>query len=272
MRHLNAEEKEKRVGAFSADIVATDGDNNRLVIENQLEPTDHGHLGQILTYVANISDIKAAVWISKEPRPEHRKAIEWLNETAVGIDFYLVKVEAYRVDDSRPAPKFTVITGPNEISRIVGGERKNAAEQKMRYREFWSHMLDNARGCANDLPLAHKELTSTSNWWINFKAARGLFYSYDIGARTAMVSLAICDRKPEENVQAFDLLESHKAEIESDYGGKLNWGRYNKSCRISEKFGIGLKSPNWDDLHDQMIDAMIRLHRALDKHVQQLPK
>ena len=270
---LNPEEKEKSVGEFSADIVATDSDGNAVLIENQLERTDHSHLGQILTYVANIGDIKAAVWISKEPRAEHRKAIEWLNETAAGIDFYLVKVEAYRIGDSRPAPKFTVIAGPSEISQIVGGERTNAAKQKMRHREFWSSMLDKARVRVNDLPVKHAVLTPTLNWWINFEVARGLYYSYDIGERTAMVSLAIYDRKPQESMRVYDQLKSHKAEIESDYDGKLHWGRYTKSCRISQKFSIGLNSPDkWDDLHDQMIDAMIRLHRALDKHVQQLPK
>lgn len=106
-------EKEKKIGSFSADVIAEGSMGETVLIENQLEKTNHDHLGKLLTYVSNL-EAKKAIWISKEPRSEHEKAIEWLNELSSDIDFYLVKVEAYKIGDSDPAPKFTVIAGLTE--------------------------------------------------------------------------------------------------------------------------------------------------------------
>lgn len=96
---LKAMEREKSIGWFSADIVAEDESGRTVLVENQLERTNHDHLGKILTYVSNL-DAKIAIWISSEPRPEHERAIEWLNETGMDVSFYLVKIEAYRIGNS----------------------------------------------------------------------------------------------------------------------------------------------------------------------------
>ena len=85
---LTPDEKEKSVGSFSADITAEDGAGRKVLIENQLEKTDHVHLGQILTYISNL-EAKVAIWISSDPRPEHIRAVEWLNETGSGVGVYL---------------------------------------------------------------------------------------------------------------------------------------------------------------------------------------
>jgi len=130
---LTADEKEKNVGSFSADITAEDGSGQKVLIENQLEKTDHDHLGKILTYVSNL-EAKTAIWISSNPRPEHETAVQWLNETGGDVRFYLVKIEAYRIGNSEPAAKFTIITGPSEKTEIVGEEKKELAERhKKRY-------------------------------------------------------------------------------------------------------------------------------------------
>jgi len=106
---LSLVEQEASAGVFSADILAEDGNCNPVVIENQLERTDHDHLGKLITYLSNL-DAKTAVWITAEPRPEHEKAVHWLNEVLpVDAAFYLVKVEAYCIDDSSPAPLFSVM-------------------------------------------------------------------------------------------------------------------------------------------------------------------
>lgn len=97
-------EREATAGPFSADILAEDTDGNYVIIENQLEQTDHDHLGKLITYLSNL-EAKKAIWITSAPRPEHEKAIHWLNETLpADTAFYLLKLEAYRIDDSSPAP------------------------------------------------------------------------------------------------------------------------------------------------------------------------
>ena len=93
--NLSITDKEKSVGPFSADLVAEDENGDVVAIENQLEKTDHDHLGKIVTYLSNLDNAKTAIWITGNPREEHKKAIDWLNEfTPDDIAFYLIKVEA----------------------------------------------------------------------------------------------------------------------------------------------------------------------------------
>ena len=89
---LTSVEREKSAGDFSADLLAEDEHGSRVTIENQLEQTDHKHLGQVLTYLA-VLDAEVAIWITADARPEHVSAVSWINENAGGGDFYLVKVE-----------------------------------------------------------------------------------------------------------------------------------------------------------------------------------
>ena len=76
---LSNAEREQSAGTFSVDVVAEDQAGNLAVIENQLEKSDHDHLGKLITYVTAIG-AKTAVWIVSDPRPEHVAAVSWLNE------------------------------------------------------------------------------------------------------------------------------------------------------------------------------------------------
>ena len=114
---LDNAESEQSAGSFSVDIVAEE--NGRIVvIENQLEKSDHDHLGKLITYLTML-DASIAIWIVSEPRPEHVKSIAWLNESS-SASFYLLKVEAIKIGDSPPAPLLTLITGPSEGATEIG--------------------------------------------------------------------------------------------------------------------------------------------------------
>ncbi len=106
--------------------LCADDDGQTIIIENQLEKTDHNHLGQVLTYLINM-DSKAAIWIAKETRQEHINVINWLNEVS-DKGFYLVKVEAYKIDNSDPAPFFSIICKPTDESRKLGLDKKELQE------------------------------------------------------------------------------------------------------------------------------------------------
>jgi hypothetical protein len=99
---LSNAEREQSAGDFNVDLVAEDEDGSLVVIENQLEKSDHAHLGKLITYLTAIG-AKKAVWIVAEPRPEHVAAITWLNEGAAAA-FYLLKIEGIRISGSDPAP------------------------------------------------------------------------------------------------------------------------------------------------------------------------
>jgi len=269
---LTPDEKEKSVGSFSADITAEDASGQKVIIENQLEKTNHDHLGKILTYVSNL-EAKIAIWISSNPRPEHKAAIEWLNETGSGIRFYLVKIETYRIGKSAPAAKFTIVTGPSEKADIVSHERKEMAEKhKLRY-DFWRTLLEKSK----EKTELHANISpGTSNLISASSGVRGLGFVYTVTFKSGQVELYIDHGKDseDENKKIFDGFYSKRAQIEKDFGGELSWERLNdrRACRISKRFSYAaLNDPDKrDKLQDDMIDAMIRLEKALKKHIKTL--
>ena len=118
-------DREQAAGKFSIDLVAEDIHGRQLIIENQLEKSDHDHLGKLITYLTALG-AKGAIWIVKDPRPEHLAAVQWLNQ-ALDTDFYMVKVEAVKILDSAPAPLFTLIVGPSREAKEVGQTRKDCS-------------------------------------------------------------------------------------------------------------------------------------------------
>ncbi|MDP8211673.1 MAG: DUF4268 domain-containing protein [Candidatus Zapsychrus exili] len=269
---LTADEKEKNVGSFSADITAEDGSGQKVLIENQLEKTDHDHLGKMLTYVSNL-EAKTAIWISSKPRPEHETAIQWLNETGSDVCFYLVKIEAYRIGNSEPAAKFTVITGPSEKTEIVGEEKKELAGRHKKRHEFWKTLLEKSKKKTS----LHANISPSIYSWIGAGSGkRGLGFNYAITYKHGQVELYIDRGKEnnEENKKIFDELYSQKNEIENDFGGKLKWERLDdrRASRISKRFDYaGLNDKEeWDKLQDDMIEGMIRLEKSLRKHIKSL--
>lgn len=269
---LTADEKEKNVGSFSADITAEDGSGQKVLIENQLEKTDHDHLGKILTYVSNL-EAKTAIWISSKPRPEHETAIQWLNETGGDVRFYLVKIEAYRIGNSEPAAKFTVITGPSEKTEIVGEEKKGFAERHRKRHEFWKQLLEKSKKKTN----LHANISPSIYSWIGAGSGkRGLGFNYAVTYKHGQVELYIDRGKDsdEENKRIFDELQSHKNEIEKDFGDKLKWERLDnrRASRISKRFDYsGLNDrEKWDKLQEDMIEAMIRLEKSLKKYIKNI--
>ena len=120
---LSGAERERAAGDFSVDLVAEDDNGNPVVIENQLEKSDHDHLGKLLTYLVAVG-AKTAVWIVSEPRNEHVRAVSWLNESS-SADFYLAKIEAIKIAESPPAPLLTQVVGPSAESREVGKSRRS---------------------------------------------------------------------------------------------------------------------------------------------------
>ena len=124
---LSSAERERSAGDFNVDLVAEDAAGNPVIIENQLERSNHDHLGKLLTYLVAIG-AKAAIWIVADPRPEHVNAITWLNESSPAA-FYLLKIEGIKIGESPRAPLLTLIVGPSEESRELGETKKDLAER-----------------------------------------------------------------------------------------------------------------------------------------------
>ncbi len=140
---LTIVERESDVGNFSLDILARDECSEHVVvIENQLEDTNHDHLGKLITYAAG-KDADIAVWVVKKARNEHRKAIEWLNNmTGEGIGFFLVEIELWQIDDSKLAPHFNVVECPNVWAKAANN--KNLSKAERTELDFWEGFRDYA--------------------------------------------------------------------------------------------------------------------------------
>jgi len=146
---------ETPVGSFNADIVCSDlNDNSTVLIENQLERTDHRHLGQIFTYAAGL-DAVTIIWISPQFTEEHRAAIDWLNRiTQDEFSFFGVEIELWRIGNSSPAPKFNIVAKPNDWTRAMrrkrpeaemGGSRGATTDLRLQQISFWEGLQDYLR-------------------------------------------------------------------------------------------------------------------------------
>ncbi len=268
---LSNAEREQLAGAFSVDLVAEDEAGNPVVIENQLEKSNHEHLGKLITYLTAIG-AKTGIWIVADPRPEHVSAISWLNESSAAA-FYLLKVEAVQIGDSSPAPLLTLIVGPSEESREVGETKKELAERYTVRHRFWNELLERAKGKTN----LHAHISPSQYSWIGTGAGkRGLGFNYVVRKHEANVELYI-DRGKEaddENKAIFDTLAATKDVIESGFGGPLEWQRLEgkRACRIKKQIELGgyRDDAKWPAIQNAMIEAMIRLEKALRPHIAKL--
>ena len=128
-RELTVLEREKSVGSFNVDLFCEDENGSYVIVENQLERSDHDHLGKLMTYMVNL-EAKTAIWVTPDIRPEHQRVIDWLNEsTSADYSFYLVRIEAVRIDNSPYAPLFTVLAAPDEQIREIGETKKELAAE-----------------------------------------------------------------------------------------------------------------------------------------------
>ena len=266
---LSGVEREQSTGPFSVDLIAEDEDGRPVVIENQLEKSDHDHLGKLLTYLVGL-EARHAVWIVADPRPEHVGVIAWLNESAA-TDFYLLKLEAIRIGNSEPAPLLTQIVGPSEETRKVGQTKKEMADrERLRYR-FFQGLLEHAKTRtqlhANVSPGKH-------NWVAATAGTAGLAFNYVVLQRDARVELYIDTGDGDKNQSIFQSLQLKKERIEAAFGLPLEWdtkeGR--RGCRIQKTYASGgyRDEDAWEAVYDELVEAMVKLASAMKPHLKKL--
>ncbi len=268
---LSNADREAAAGDFSVDLVAEDETGNKVIIENQLEKSDHDHLGKLITYLVAM-EARAAIWIVSEPRPEHVSAITWLNESS-SANFYLLKLEAIRIGESDPAPLLTLIVGPSDETKAVGKAKHEFAERYDIRRAFWTRLLEHAKTKTK----LHAAISPGRYSWIGTGAGKsGLGLNYVTWEHETCVELYI-DRgkgRDTENKSIFDAFYAKKDEIEKTFGDVLEWDRLDskRASRIRKTINLGgWKDPEkWDEAHAKMVDAMIRLEKALRPYLQKL--
>ena len=218
--------KETYVGSYRCDLFAKDETTGiKVIIENQLEISNHDHLGKIITYASGL-DAKVVVWIVKEAREEHRSAIEWLNNnTNSNVNFFLIEIHAYKIGNSDSAPMFQVIEQPNDFIKNNKSINSNDTMNKSQSQrvEFWNQF--NNVIIVRGRPFNVRKAT-TDHW-----------YNVAIGTSDAHIAITLINKDSvigvelyiTDNKELFDRLYQQKEDIENDLGFKLDWRRLNNS-------------------------------------------
>lgn len=260
--------KEAYVGSYRCDIFAKDESSGiKVIIENQLEASNHDHLGKIITYASGL-DAEVIVWIVKQAKEEHRSAIEWLNNnTNSNINFFLIELHAYTIENSIPAPFFEVIEKPNGFIKNskINGEQDNLNKSQSERLEFWNRfneiLIDRGK------PFNVRKAT-TDHW-----------YDIALGTSEAHVSINLVNKESvvcidlyiNDNKELFDSLYSKKDIIENDLGFKLIWDRIDNGKASRIKYNIkGLNydnHSNYDELMNKVIDTAVKMRDTFKKYI-----
>ena len=261
-------QKEVTVGTYRCDLFAKDETSGtKVLIENQLEQSNHDHLGKIITYASGL-DASIIVWIVKEAREEHRSAIEWLNNhTDEKIGFFLIELHAYKIGDSLPAPKFEVIEQPNDFIKTNKTSSANTEESRraVERKEFWTRF--NEVIVENGKPFNVRKAT-TDHW-----------YDIAIGTSEAHIAINLVNKDHQivlevyisNNKALFDKLFECKDEIEAKLEMKFEWDRLDskKACRIKHIiYGLNFDDhSNYDDLMSEIIDKATRMRNIFKLYI-----
>lgn len=222
---------EVRTGRYSVDILAEEENTGRkVIIENQLEQTDHDHLGKLVTYASG-HDAEYVVWIVKDANEEHRQALEWLNDkTGNDLNFFLLRLELWQIDNSKPAVKFNTIVKPNEWTKTLRERSKtdDLSETKMMQLNFWQQF----KAYCKEQNSRHGTRKAFPQHW----------YDVSIGKSEGNIALTVNTRDQElgcelyihDSKEWFDELYEQKDEIEEQVGSTLEWQRLDdkKASRI----------------------------------------
>ena len=271
---LNLVETESQVGGYSLDILAENSDTGEtVVIENQLEQTDHDHLGKVITYAAGKKASKI-VWIVKKAREEHRAAVEWLNEnTADGIQFFLLEIQLWSIDGSAPAPKFEIIEQPNNWAKAVNNTSNTAGGAAVQFKyNFWNAFNDYAFQKKDAFTKQFKQRKASSDHWYSLSIGSSMrVINLLVNTRTNVVSVeysifsgADCDKS------VYDKVFVEKDKIEGTMGKELVWKRLDnkKTSRILLELQCDLKDEaSWNEIFDWYKTYAVKMYEAFKTFV-----
>lgn len=261
------------VGEFKLDILCTDGDE-QVIIENQLEKTNHAHLGQLIAYAAGVG-AKKVIWIAESFRPEHAAALQFLNDnTTDDLNFFAVEVELWCIGDSPLAPKFEVVVKPNEWVKS-GREQARAASvtspTKQLQLKFWMALIEKLTVCAPHI----RPQKPRPQHWLNNSIGRSGF-GLNITANTRDERLGVELWIPGADAKRhFNNLSAQKQTIEQQLGFELDWQELPDSmaCRIASWYpNASIEDEGrWNEYLDWLAQRLIKMDKVLRPIVKALP-
>lgn len=253
---------EASVGKFNVDILAEEENTGRkIIIENQLENTNHDHLGKIITYASGY-DAEIVIWVVKDVRDEHKQAIDWLNENSdEKINFFIIKMELWQIGNSPYAPKFQIISQPNEWAKILktSAGQGELTQTKISQLEFWKGL---------------SEIYKNKSKFIKFQKPKPRhWYNITIGSSGAHIALTLntrdnligCELYINDSKELFDYLSGQKKKIEDEIDLNLDWRRLDskKASSIIIKKNADLNNTNdWPKYYSWMYENIEKFYKV----------
>ena len=265
-------ETEANVGKYSVDLLAEEENTGRkIIIENQLEQTNHDHLGKIITYASGY-DAEIIVWIVANIREEHEHAIDWLNEHSdSNINFFVLRLELWQIGESPYAPKFNIISKPNDWAKIVkqSTSKDSLTQAKIFQLDFWNEFKEYAISQETKLKL---RAPSPQHW-----------YSFSIGSSLANISLTVntrenliaCELYILDSKQLYNSLVEYRESIESELNEKLEWMGLEdkKASRIKLSREADLESAsNLEEYFAWLLDKAEEFQKIFRKYINKISK
>ena len=271
---LELQSREAPVGSYSLDLLAHDLSGRPVIIENQLEATDHTHLGQLLTYASGY-DAYVAVWIAKAFRDEHRQALDWLNQRSdENTEFFGVVIEVWKIDDSRPAPHFKLVATPNDWrkGKVTTKQEGTTSERGEAYRAFFQELIDRLRE-QHDFTGATNE--RAQRWCYFVSGFSGVLYGSNFYSQAkAKVELYLDRGDKDQNKILFDALRENQEAIESELQESIEWNRMEgrQACRIAvTRPGTITDSPEiLAEIQDWMVERLLKFKQVFGPRLKNL--
>jgi hypothetical protein len=267
---LEFESMESNAGEFSADIIARDLASNRLVvIENQYGSTDHRHLGQLITY-ASVLGARVVVWIAETVRPEHKSAMDFLNQNLKeSLSLFAIQASAFRIDNSKPAFDLTVVSMPSEAA-VATEVSPTRSETMERYREYYQSLIDALREQHN---FTNARSGQPQNWY-SFSSENSRVYRYStsfaIGGRVRVELYIDCGDKA-KNEELFDCLLTRRGEIEHALGQAAVWEKLEnkRASRIAvyRDGDIDADTQTLEEIKNWVIQNLLKFRDVFPRHV-----
>lgn len=258
------EELESAVGGFNVDLYASEeGTGRKIIIENQLEDTNHDHLGKIITYASG-KGAEVIVWIVKRARDEHRLAIEWLNQhTDSNIGIFLLEIELWQINDSPYAPKFNIVERPNAWAKSVKAT-EGVSDTKKLQMEFWQAFVDYAFANHNFSHLFKARKPQPQHWYDLSMGKSAYHLCFTVNTQKKRIGTEIYISDDKETFNKFKLLGN---EIEKSLGEKLEWIEASKACRIlaTKPGDIKKAQDTWAELFEWFMKVALKFREITQK-------
>jgi len=262
---LSLIDTEYNVGRFNVDIYAEEaGADRKVIIENQLERTDHDHLGKLVTYASGL-DAEIIIWIVKDVLEEHQQAVDWLNEhTDEHINFFAIRMEVWKIGNSEPAPKFHIISKPNNWTKSVKQSVRNTelTETKLLQLKFWDSFKQYAQSKSMNLKLRK---TNPRHW-----------YDISIGRSECHLALTVnlnkkqlgCEIYIPNSQETYESFHNNKDEIDSRIPG-LEWMELPAKIAsriIKRTKGDFTKEEKWDEYFEWLGDTALTFQEVFNQY------